>query len=425
MSSSAPKAPVSRQPAQETAGRGQAQLDQRPSAAAAAQLQAAMTTSFRLVPQQELQTAIAGSPRQLVQRQANRTGLPDQLKQGVENLSGYALDDVRVHYNSASPAQLQAHAYAQGTDIHVAPGQEQHLPHEAWHVVQQKQGRVRATTQLKGGAAVNDNHGLEQEADVMGAAALSLEAGPVASPALETEVATPVVQRKLDDAIIVLAHTGTNTRLPYSTEGIIETLAELGRNVSADKTVFNVLRQALLKDLSAEEQSRIEQALTLAAAPAKEQADEGMAVEEGGAEAPVSLTMTKQEGRVFNKPQTGDNGAFFTRMIIVSLAEKFQGYDVHLSYFPASVFHDPWNIEYNSSMLSKEQSIAEANAAAGDISDHTTMDYGEFHVTYGKGTDSAFHFFFDKDAGFLRETGSGGPAFARHAQQVATWSLTL
>jgi hypothetical protein len=27
------------------------------------------------------------------------------------------------------------------------PGQEQHLPHEAWHVVQQKQGRVKPTGQ--------------------------------------------------------------------------------------------------------------------------------------------------------------------------------------------------------------------------------------------------------------------------------------
>lgn len=103
---------------------------------------------------------------------ANRTGLPDQLKQGVEALSGIALDDVRVHRNSAQPARLQAHAYAQGSDIHLAPGQEQHLPHEAWHVVQQKQGRVRATAQLKAGVPINDDRGLEQEADVMGARAL-------------------------------------------------------------------------------------------------------------------------------------------------------------------------------------------------------------------------------------------------------------
>lgn len=103
-----------------------------------------------------------------VQRQPNRTGMPDQLKNGIENLSGYAMDDVKVHYNSPKPAQLQAHAYAQGTDIHLAPGQEKYLPHEAWHVVQQKQGRVQPTMQMKG-VQVNDNKGLEREADVMGA----------------------------------------------------------------------------------------------------------------------------------------------------------------------------------------------------------------------------------------------------------------
>ncbi|MFZ6770761.1 DUF4157 domain-containing protein [Undibacterium sp. Di26W] len=107
----------------------------------------------------------------------NRTGLPDELKTGVENLSGMSLDHVKVHYNSSQPAQLQAHAYAQGSDIHLAPGQEQHLPHEAWHVVQQMQGRVQATTQMKQGVPVNDDAGLENEADVMGARALASGAG--------------------------------------------------------------------------------------------------------------------------------------------------------------------------------------------------------------------------------------------------------
>lgn len=106
------------------------------------------------------------------QRKENNTGLPDQLKSGVENLSGFSMDDVKVHRNSGKPAQLQAHAYAQGNEIHLAPGQEKHLPHEAWHVVQQKQGRVRPTTQLKGNLNVNDDAGLENEADVMGAKAL-------------------------------------------------------------------------------------------------------------------------------------------------------------------------------------------------------------------------------------------------------------
>jgi len=106
-----------------------------------------------------------------IQRKENRTGLPDALKAGIENLSGYSMDDVKVHYNSIKPAQLQARAYAQSTDIHLAPGQEKHLPHEAWHVVQQKQGRVKPTLQLKG-APVNDDNDLEREADTMGQAAL-------------------------------------------------------------------------------------------------------------------------------------------------------------------------------------------------------------------------------------------------------------
>ena len=109
-----------------------------------------------------------------VQKKENNTGLPDGLKSGVENLSGVSLDDVKVHTNSEQPAQMQAHAFAQGTDIHVAPGQEQHLPHEAWHVVQQKQGRVKPTAQMKEKIPVNDDKGLEHEADVMGAKALTL-----------------------------------------------------------------------------------------------------------------------------------------------------------------------------------------------------------------------------------------------------------
>ncbi len=112
-----------------------------------------------------------------IQRKSNKTGLPDTLKSGIENLSGYAMDDVKVYYNSSKPAQLQAHAYAQGTNIHLAPGQEKHLPHEAWHVVQQKQGRVKPTTQLKGKVNINDDAGLEKEADMMGAKANKLEAG--------------------------------------------------------------------------------------------------------------------------------------------------------------------------------------------------------------------------------------------------------
>lgn len=104
----------------------------------------------------------------------NRTGIPDALKAGVEALSGISLDGVNVHYNSPKPARLHALAFTQGSEIHVGPGQEQHLPHEAWHVVQQAQGRVRPTT-LAQGVALNEDVALEQEADVQGRRAAQMK----------------------------------------------------------------------------------------------------------------------------------------------------------------------------------------------------------------------------------------------------------
>lgn len=117
-----------------------------------------------------------GSQKQSVQRrdeshEGNRADLPNNLKAGIESLSGMAMDDVKVQYNSSKPAEVQALAHTQGSNIYVGPGQEKHLPHEAWHVVQQKQGRVKPTDVLTQGAPLNEDPGLEREADLMGAKA--------------------------------------------------------------------------------------------------------------------------------------------------------------------------------------------------------------------------------------------------------------
>lgn len=189
-------------------------IDRRASAAAHLQLKQKIDSSRNAAAPSSIRQLMAARQADCAQLagddtvQPNNTGLPDNLKAGIEHLSGISMDHVKVHYNSAQPAQLNAHAYAQGSEIHVGPGQERHLPHEAWHVVQQAQGRVEPTMQMKAGVAVNDDRGLEAEADDMGAQALrigqSSARGPVAGLA-DASSASPVqaqgpVQRFADEA---------------------------------------------------------------------------------------------------------------------------------------------------------------------------------------------------------------------------------
>lgn len=100
-----------------------------------------------------------------------------ELQSKMEASFGTDLSAVRIHEGSSASA-LGALAYTQGTDVHFAQGQYQPeseagqalLGHELAHVVQQRQGRVQATAQAKG-VDINDDTGLEAEADAMGARA--------------------------------------------------------------------------------------------------------------------------------------------------------------------------------------------------------------------------------------------------------------
>lgn len=114
-----------------------------------------------------------------LQRQAdNHTGIPDAVKQRMEDSFGTDFSSVRVHPESSKAPEVGALAYTQGTDIHFAPGQfkpdtaagRELLGHELTHVVQQLDGRVQPTTEISG-MPVNDNEALEREADAMGAKA--------------------------------------------------------------------------------------------------------------------------------------------------------------------------------------------------------------------------------------------------------------
>lgn len=128
-----------------------------------------------------------------------QTGLPTGLRASIERLSGLALPDVKVHENSRRPAALEACAMTCGNEIFLGPGQEKHLAHEAWHVVQQRQGRVKSNLQVNN-VRVSEDSSLEREADHMGARAA---AGIISSKETMVTPATtagpanaPVVQRK-------------------------------------------------------------------------------------------------------------------------------------------------------------------------------------------------------------------------------------
>ena len=166
-------------------------------------------------------------------KRTNNTGMPDYLKNGIENMSGYTMDDIRVHYNSEKPAQFQSLAYAQGTDIYIARGQEKHLAHEAWHVVQQKQGRVSSTMQI-GGIGVNDNQALEHEADVMGARA----ARNIGVSSVQAKRVTNVcVQRTNFDLLCEAKITYTPNDGSFQTQ----TVKDTGRNCPKKGRISEVL----------------------------------------------------------------------------------------------------------------------------------------------------------------------------------------
>jgi hypothetical protein len=108
-----------------------------------------------------------------MRQKAGGLPLPSEVRTKMETAFGADFSDVRVHIGHEATS-LGAIAYTWGTNIHFAPGQynphtlqgQKLLGHELWHVLQQKQGRVR--NPFGGGVAVVQDHALEAEADRMG-----------------------------------------------------------------------------------------------------------------------------------------------------------------------------------------------------------------------------------------------------------------
>ncbi|MGQ9368060.1 eCIS core domain-containing protein [Azospirillum sp. ST 5-10] len=137
-------------------------------------------------------------PVRLGLARAGGTPLPRTLLAKMETAFGADFSAVRVHVGPQA-AQLGALAFTVGTDIYFAPGQYrpdsshgQHLlGHELAHVVQQRQGRVRAPD---GGVSVVQDPVLEAEADRLGLRA-ALHRAPPAATVQRPTVQRPTVQR--------------------------------------------------------------------------------------------------------------------------------------------------------------------------------------------------------------------------------------
>ena len=107
--------------------------------------------------------------------QSSNSSSPPLLQRLTEAFGGHDLSNVNIHKDSPKAPEVGAVAFAQGNDVHFAPGKfnpesssgRQLIGHELAHVVQQREGRVQPTGSVNG-LPLNDSKSLESEADDMG-----------------------------------------------------------------------------------------------------------------------------------------------------------------------------------------------------------------------------------------------------------------
>lgn len=141
--------------------------------------------------------AIDTSQRDPIQRKntSSSTHMPEEVQTKMESSFDTDFSSVNIHKNSSSATDVGALAYAQGNDVHFAPGQynpnsqegQELLGHELTHVVQQRQGRVQGT-QNKGGENINKDESLEKEADAKGEKAAKGEKVAVTGTAIGVQL---------------------------------------------------------------------------------------------------------------------------------------------------------------------------------------------------------------------------------------------
>ncbi len=143
-----------------------------------------------------------GNDRFKMNASSRKNGMPNKVKSKMEGSFKADFSNVDIHKDSAKAKEIGAYAFTQGNNVHFAPGQYQPesqkgqelLGHELSHVVQQRQGKVKPTTE-NNGLPVNDNKGLEKEADIQGKSAADGKPVNATNPTSKKEV-TNTVQGK-------------------------------------------------------------------------------------------------------------------------------------------------------------------------------------------------------------------------------------
>ena len=129
--------------------------------------------------------------------------LPAAVQSRMQDLFGADFSAVRVHVDER-PAAIGALAFAQGSDLHFAPGRydpvspagQRLIAHELAHVVQQRAGRAR--NPFGSGVALVHDPALEAEAERMALRAAGAFTEPPPRPATGNRVAQPYFKIKSD-----------------------------------------------------------------------------------------------------------------------------------------------------------------------------------------------------------------------------------
>jgi len=179
--------------------------------------------------------------------------MPSLVQRKMESSFGEDFSDVTIHKDSPQSKELNAHAFTKGNAIHFAPGMynpesqdgQELLGHELTHVVQQREGRVRPTVQKKG-VGINNDEGLEKEADEMGEMAAKGE--PVGGPThslvkandhTDKEISSAVKEdlQKVVDTVKSLSGVDIGTKFGDTTRRLNMTTTKVGAdNISWHKT---------------------------------------------------------------------------------------------------------------------------------------------------------------------------------------------